>query len=106
MPAFRHIIMRPTPVGDLSYVRASYSSTSGNIESSWKISVGRFIWNITVPANCTATIYVPSNDPAKVTESGKAAGKARGVTFVRAVEGAAVYEIGSGHYQFESPVSR
>jgi alpha-L-rhamnosidase len=106
MPAFKHVIMRPTPVGDLSYVRALYNSACGKIESSWKISGGRFTWSITVPANSIATIYVPSNGPAKVTESGTAAGKARGVTFVRTVDGAAVYEIGSGHYQFESPVSQ
>jgi alpha-L-rhamnosidase len=104
--AFKHLIMRPTPVGDLSYVKASYNSPYGKIESGWKISSGHFVWSITTPANSTATIYVPSNDAARVTESGKAAAKARGVTFVRAVDGAAVYEIGSGHYQFESPLPR
>ena len=62
-PAFKHIIMRPTPVGDLTYVKASYNSSYGKIVSDWKIAEGRFIWNVTVPPNTTATVYVPGEGP-------------------------------------------
>jgi alpha-L-rhamnosidase len=100
--AFKHIVMRPNPVGDLTFVKASYDSSYGRIASDWKIAGGHFIWNITVPANTTATIYVPAKDPASVTESGKPAGVAHGVKYVRTEAGAAVYEVGSGSYRFES----
>ena len=106
MPAFKHIVMRSTPVGDLSFVKASYKSSYGKIESSWKKNGGQFIWNITVPANTTATVYVPSNDPAKVTESAKPASAAHGVKYLGTDAGAAVYEIGSGSYHFESRMLR
>ena len=59
-PGFKHIIMRPTPVGDLSDVKASYNSSYGKIVSDWKITAGRFTWNVTVPPNTTATVYVPA----------------------------------------------
>src|SRR5208337_2411223 len=50
-PAFQHIIMRPTPVGDLTSVKASYHSSYGKIVSDWKIAGGRFNWSLTVPPN-------------------------------------------------------
>jgi alpha-L-rhamnosidase len=105
-PAFKHIIMRPTPVGDLSYVKASYNSSYGKIVSDWKIAAGRFIWTLTVPPNTTATVYVPAKDQAAVTESGKPASKAREVKYLRTEAEAAVYEIGSGSYRFEAGMSR
>jgi len=105
-PAFQHIIMRPTPVGDLTYAKASYDSSQGKIVSDWKVAGGRFMWNIVVPPNATATVYVPAKDPAAVTESAKPASEARGVKFLRAVEEAAVYEIGSGSYRFESKMAQ
>jgi len=104
-PAYKHIIMRPTPVGNLTYVKASYNSSYGKITSDWKIAGGRFIWNLSVPPNTTATVYVPAKDHAGVTESAKPASEARGVKYLRTEEGAAVYEIGSGSYQFESSMA-
>jgi alpha-L-rhamnosidase len=101
-PAFKHIIMRPTPVGDLTYVNASYNSSYGKVVSDWKIAGGRLIWNVTVPSNTTATVYVPAKDAATVTEGGKPAGKEIGIRYLRTEAEAAIYEIGSGSYQFES----
>jgi alpha-L-rhamnosidase len=105
-PAFKHIVMRPTPVGDLTYVKASYDSSYGKIVSDWKIAAGRFIWNLTVPPNSTATVYVPAKGESGVTESAKPASEAHGVKFLRTEAGATVYEIGSGSYQFESATPR
>ena len=55
---------------------------------------------MTIPANTTATVYVPAKDAAAVTEGGKPAGEAAGVKFVRMEGGCAVYEVGSGEYRF------
>jgi alpha-L-rhamnosidase len=101
-PAFKHIMMRPTPTGDLTYVKASYTSTYGKIVSDWKIAGGNFIWNVTVPPNTTATVYVPAQSPSAVTEGAKPVGESRGVKYLRSEEGTAVYEVGSGSYAFES----
>ena len=101
-PAFKHIIMRPSPVGDLSYVKVSYNSPYGAISSDWKVAGGRFIWNVIVPPNARATVYVPARDPTEVTEGGKLANTAAGVRYLQSEQGVAVYEIGSGGYRFES----
>ncbi len=56
--------------------------------------------NITIPANTTATVYIPDADPAKLMEGKTAAAKAEGVKFLRTEGGSAVYEVGSGSYAF------
>ncbi len=104
-PAFKHILMHPLPVGDLTSVRASYDSPYGRIVSDWKIAGGRFVWTIAAPPNTTATIDVPTDDAAGITEGGKPASETQGVKFLRTESGEAVFEIGSGSYRFESALT-
>ena len=100
---FKHIIMRPEPVGDLQFVKASHRSPYGLIASEWQRKDGVFRWDITVPVNTTATVYVPANSVESVTESGKPARNARGLRFLRSDPGRAVFQVGSGRYSFQSP---
>ena len=101
-PGFKNIILRPYPVGDLTWVKAHLDSSYGRIASHWERKGDHFTWNITVPANTTATVYVPAKDAAAVTESGKPASKAEGVRFVRMEKDRAVFEVVSGSYRFEA----
>ena len=102
MPGFKHIILKPQPVGDLTFARASFNSMYGLIRSEWKIEGNKFVWNVRVPPNTTATVYVPTKDVSGVLESGNAASKAKSVQFLRMEKGCAVYEAGSGQYEFVS----
>jgi hypothetical protein len=47
---------------------------------------------------------VQTSHPKKVTESGIPVADAEGVKRIRTEAGAAVFEVGSGHYMFESPL--
>ena len=100
MPGFKHIVMRPRPVGDLTSAHVRYESLYGSIVSDWKITGGKFVWKITVPANTTATICVPAAGPDAVTEGGNPAGSSEAVKLVGTESGGVVYEIGSGDYSF------
>ena len=60
--------------------------------------------DVTIPPNSTGTVFVPAKDAASVTESGKPAGDAEGVKFLRMENNTAVYAVGSGNYQFQSPL--
>ncbi len=102
-PGFKHVIIRPYPTGDLTFVKASHKSMYGLIASSWKREGKRFQLDLTVPANATATVYVPAASAEKVSESGQPAAKAKGVKFVRMDSGSAVYEVLSGTYSFVAP---
>jgi alpha-L-rhamnosidase len=101
-PGFKHLIMKPHLVGDLRFVKATHRSPFGLIASEWTKEVGAFRWQITVPANTTATVYVPAKDAATITESGVPAAQARGVKALPRENDYAVFEIGSGKYNFVS----
>ena len=58
---------------------------------------------VTIPANTTATVFVPAGDPNSVMESGVPASRAEGVKFLRADAAAAVYEVGAGTFRFTMP---
>ena len=97
---FDKIIIRPRITGDLTWVKAGYKSVRGEIAVDWRLGKKDFKLNVTIPANTIATIYIPTDTPEKVVESGKVADKAEGVKFLRTKNRAAVYELGSGSYSF------
>ena len=58
--------MKPDFVEGLSYVNASYESIYGVIKSNWKRSKGKLHWEITIPANTSAQVYLPTTDFSRV----------------------------------------
>ncbi|RKR84331.1 alpha-L-rhamnosidase [Mucilaginibacter gracilis] len=101
-PAFKQLIMKPEPANGLDYVKASYHSIHGMIKSNWKKEGKSFNWNITIPANSSAIVYVPATSVSDVLESGKSISAVEGVKFLRMEKGRAVLEVGSGSYEFKS----
>jgi hypothetical protein len=99
---FKQIVINPQPVGDVTWVKASYNSIRGKIVSDWKRDGDKFTLKVTIPANTTATVYVPAKSAGNVTESGRTATQSQGVSFLRLENGRAVFEIASGSYEFES----
>ena len=105
-PGFKHIILRPQPVGDLQFVKACHKSMYGKIVSDWKLEGHTFNWNVTIPVNTTATVYVPAKYAKSVTEGGLPAAKAEAVQFLRTEGDRAVFAVGSGQYQFVSKMTK
>ncbi|MDR1666909.1 MAG: glycoside hydrolase family 78 protein [Bacteroidales bacterium] len=97
---FAKITMRPTAVDGLDYVTASYHSVRGVIKSAWKKEAGKFSWDITLPANSVAEVYLPAAEAHQVTESGKALSSVADVKFLKTEGGYCVFEVGSGNYRF------
>jgi len=99
--AFQRIEMKPDfPVG-LDFVDATYQSIRGNIRSSWNKSSGKLLWDIEIPFNAEALVYIPVNTKSIVFESGKLASKVKALSFIGMENDRAVYRIGSGNYRFE-----
>ncbi len=99
-PGYDKIRIQPVVGDGLTWAKASYDSIHGRITSSWKQDRSALTLDVAIPANTTATVYVPATEAAYVTESGKPAAQADGVKFLRMQKGAAVYEVGSGSYAF------
>ncbi len=101
-PGYRHVILRPEPGGGLTSAKGSYDSIRGPIASEWKLYDGKLTYSVTIPANVTATVYLPAADGAAVSVNGKPSAGADGVKAAGREGGAAVFEIGSGTYRFEA----
>jgi alpha-L-rhamnosidase len=106
-PGYKHIIMRPQPGDGLTCATAELQSMNGLIRSAWTVDVerGAFDWQISIPANTTATIYVPAVESTEVFEGGTPAAEALGVRFLRREAAVEVYEVAAGEYHFSAAES-
>lgn len=60
-PGFKHILLRPNFVKELKHFEAQHESPYGRIVSKWKWDRRKINYEVIVPANSTATLYLPDN---------------------------------------------
>ena len=102
-PGYKRIIIRPQPGGKLRFAKVSYKSIHGKIATHWRLEQPALLkLDVTIPANTTATVYVPAKSADTVIESGRAAAQADNVSFIKMQDGSAVFNIASGTYHFVS----
>ena len=109
-PGYLRIIIRPNPpspgaTGEpkpIDWVKAHYDSIHGRIASEWRTNGPDFELRTTIPANTTATIFLPAKDATSVIEGGKPLADAPGVKRLRIEPGCVVIAVESGNYQFQS----
>lgn len=58
-PGYKHIILRPNFVKELKHFEAQHKSPYGNIVSKWEWKRRNILYEVIVPANSTATLYLP-----------------------------------------------
>ena len=97
-PGFAKLSLCPHPSRRLPSVRASFDSLHGRIGSAYAWEGDTLKWSVTVPANTTALVSIPTTDAASVREGDLPAAEATGLRFVAYAEGRAVYEAGAGEY--------
>ncbi len=94
-PGFKEIVVHPHLDTRMAAVRAEYDSVYGKIISDWKGSpAGPFTLQLTVPANTSAKVYLPTIPGAHLTEDDSP-------VQVQTEDGASVVRVGSGTYIFE-----
>lgn len=107
---FKHIILQPTPdtratlkhnQERITSVDADVWTPYGSAKGAWTCDGGaEMTYNVTVPANTTATLYMPVAEGMDVFEGAVPAAEAEGVEYVGTENGKAVYTLGSGCYEF------
>jgi hypothetical protein len=95
--AFRSIVIKPQPVGDVTSAAATYDCPYGKIVSDWVKTGDTFQLNLEIPANTDALVYFPTGDLKTLTESGS---RFRAKT-VKDADGKQAIKLGSGTYRFE-----
>ena len=93
IPDFRHILIKPSFIKDLDWVRATYDSSQGLISSEWKRDENGIILKVSIPANTKATVYTGFTK-SEVLEGGKS------VKAKKNDDETVGYEIESGSYSF------
>jgi len=101
-PGFKHFIINPSIVGDLTFVNTWHDCMYGRIKSNWKRENGKLTMEVSIPANTTATVYIPAKLVSEVTESGKSVNIDSGVEFSGIENGKAVFKVRSGNYMFQT----
>lgn len=86
-PGFKNIILQPNFVTGLNQFQSTHTGPYGKITSSWQRNGDAVTYNVTVPANTTASISFPQGKKAYL--NGKL------------VNGAKYYSVSAGSYQFE-----
>jgi len=96
-PAFKKVSMKPEMIAGLDYVNASYQSAYGLIKSDYTKTTGKFTWKVSIPANTSATLFIPAKNKQAVTEN---SGSIKDLKFIKLEKDRAIYEVGSGDYEF------
>ena len=102
-PGYKHSIIQPHPTKKLSYSKASFESSYGTVASGWERKGSKIIVNVKIPANTTATIILPADSAANVTENGISVTGNKNFASVSTDGKKVIIEAGSGNYTFEYP---
>jgi alpha-L-rhamnosidase len=80
-PGYKKIILKPCIPDNLAEVQASYRTPYGVVRSAWKQQGKKWSWDITIPANTSATVYLPADVREKMPESGRRVSELKAGTY-------------------------
>jgi alpha-L-rhamnosidase len=100
-PGYRHIIFKPQPVDDLSFVSYSNNTSYGLAGITWEKEKEEYTMEISVPVGSEATVFIPASEVEKITESGTNPMDNPEIQFIEIENNSAIFKVGSGNYHFE-----
>ncbi|MDO8343481.1 MAG: family 78 glycoside hydrolase catalytic domain [Cellvibrio sp.] len=99
IPGYKHFIFRPTPdpTGKMTWAKGFYDSNYGRIKSGWEISANTTTYNLVVPANTSATLFLKTGSENLVSEKANAGA----IRFIKFTNGETIYELTPGSFSFK-----
>eukprot|EP01136_Pigoraptor_vietnamica_P012657 Opistho-1_new@52826 len=97
---YKHSKIQPHIGGGFTNAAASLQTYYGKLSNSWKVTGDQLLMEVEVPANTTATVFVPAKSADAITESGTAITQSKDIKLLETKEGAVKLSLGSGKYQF------
>jgi alpha-L-rhamnosidase len=98
----QRFIIKPQLVGDLTFARATSGTLYGKIVCNWSRHGNTATFEIEVPPNTTATVFIPATSQAEVREGNGPAAAAAGVRALGREGDSAAFLVSSGVYRFYS----
>jgi len=96
---FSEFVLKPSPdpTKKMTFAKGYYDSVAGRISSEWKWEGNNWNYKTIVPANTTATLYLPAKNLSQITEAGKPIAQWKGIS---QENGQVRIPLGSGTYSF------
>lgn len=101
--AYKKIRIKPHIGGGFGHASASYQTLYGKLSSGWKFENEKLIIDAEIPANTTATIYIPAKSVEAVMENGNALSASKDIQVAGQTSEYIMLKIGSGKYKFSIP---
>ncbi len=99
-PGYKSIVIKPHLDTRLTQAASKYITGYGLVKSSWKAGEQTIDFDVEIPANTKATIFIPAAAVENISESGKALSTVKEIA-VKGKEGNYIkVEVGSGKYNF------
>jgi len=102
-PGYKHIRVMPHPGGGFTNASATLETYYGKATSGWEVKDGKTYYNIDIPPNTKADIFLPASKVEDVTENSQALASDKDITSGPSDNGYIVIHAGSGSYHFAVP---
>jgi len=97
---YKHSMIKPHIGGGFTSVAASLETYYGTLSCAWQVKGSDLTMDIEIPANTTATVFVPADDEADILEGGKTLSLVKDIQVTGKETGYVVLKVGSGKYYF------
>jgi alpha-L-rhamnosidase len=101
-PGYKHSRIRPHIGGGLTRVAADLQTGYGRLSAHWALENDTLELDVEIPANTSATVYLPATDAASVREGGKTLAAEKEIGSGAIENGYIVLQLGSGNYHFRA----
>lgn len=97
---YKQIKVKPHIGGGFTFASASLDTYYGKLSNGWKVEGNKINMTVEIPANTTATVYIPAAKTEAVTEGGRPLSAISDVKVTGVEDGYVVLQLGSGVYSF------
>ena len=101
-PGYKKIRIKPQPGGNFSYFNTYLNTAYGKVASNWKLENGKITMDVEIPANTTATVFIPTANASSVTENGAALVNQKDFKVIGSDNDYVQVALGSGKYSFSA----
>lgn len=98
-PAYKRFTLNPHVGGGLTYARGEFESMHGKIVSDWKVEDNNFIYTVTIPANTSADVILPTDNENDITVNNKKISQIKNIKYYKENNSIKLYLM-SGNYIF------
>lgn len=97
---YKKITIKPHIGSKLTQAKSELQTYYGKVVSGWKVENGNTTYNIEIPANTSATIFLPAKSIDDITENGVKISESKEIKNAKFENGRVSLEVGSGKYSF------